>query len=357
MGFCMTRVLFLLKRREDFNNVIHNNIGLTTGLYSSAKFVNDMLSDHNIESNLEVIIDNNDIDRVVTKYRPNFCIIEALYVTPTKFPILIKLHPNVTWIIRLHSQMPFMAGEGVAMDWIGDYSNIPNVVIAANAPNMFEEIYNYIRIKNRWTNKQTDKKVIYLPNYYPQQYKKKQFNYNKEVIDISCFGAIRPLKNHLLQAHAALKFADKLGKKLRFHVNAGRIEMKGEPIINNLKGLFQQLAESGHQLVNHQWAPREQFLKICETMDIGLQVSFSETFNIVAADLVSQGVPIIGSDEIPWLNRKWSASPVNTNSIVDKLYNSYNNPLDNVTSNQSSLDAYTYIVPAIWANYITGAIK
>ena len=112
----MSKVLFILKRREDYNSEIHSNIGLSTGLYNSANFMNEMLQSCNIESNLEVAIDNNCIDRLVNKHKPTHVIIEALWVVPQKFAILCKLHPKVKWIIRLHSEMPFMAGEGMAMD-------------------------------------------------------------------------------------------------------------------------------------------------------------------------------------------------------------------------------------------------
>lgn len=347
-------VLFILKRREDFNSDVHTSIGLTTGLYNSANFMNELLNACGIKSKLVVVIDNNDIDREVTKYKPKYSIIEALWVVPSKFAILTQLHPKVKWVIRIHSEMPFMAGEGIAMDWIGDYSLAKNVVIACNAPRMFDEIQWYLKIKNNWTDQQACEKVIYLPNYYPTGYKSKQFNYDKDCIDIGCFGAIRPLKNHLVQAHAALQFAHKIDKKLRFHVNAGRIEMKGEPMINNLKGMFQQLAGAGHELVNHLWTPREEFLQLCGSMDIGLQVSFSETFNIVAADLITQGVPVVGSDEIPWLATAWTADPTHTSNIVEKLYVTYLNPLDNVVYNQLSLTNYSNTIPPIWCNYLNG---
>ena len=350
----MTKVLFILKRREDFNEGVHTSIGLQTGLYNSANFMNNMLNDHGIDSKLVVVIDNNDIDREVSKYRPDVVMIEALWVVPSKFAILAQLHPRVKWVIRIHSEMPFMAGEGIAMDWIGDYSLAKNVILACNAPRMLDEIQFYIKIKNNWTDQQVCEKVIYLPNYYPNGYKSKQFNYNNDCIDIGCFGAVRPLKNHLVQAHAALQFAHKIGKKLRFHVNAGRIEMKGEPMINNLKGMFQQLASAGHELVNHLWSPREEFLTLCNSMDIGMQVSFSETFNIVAADLITQGVPVVGSDEIPWLATAWCADPTHTSTIVDKLYITYLNPLDNVVYNQLALTNYTNTIPPIWCDYLNG---
>ena len=350
----MSRVLFVLKRREDFDAKMHSHVGLSTGLYNSAKFMDDMLQAHGVDSRLEVAIDNNCIDRLVTKHKPTHVIIEALWVVPTKFAVLCKLHPTVTWIIRLHSEMPFMAGEGNAMDWVGDYSGFKNIIVSCNAPRMLREIKFYLKLRNQWTDEESDQRAVYLPNFYPQEYKAKKFNRDKSHIDIACFGAIRPLKNHLVQAFAALEFADQIGKKLRFHVNAGRIEMNGSPVINNLKGLFQQLYERGHELVNHQWRPREGFLELCAEMDIGLQCNLSETFNIVGADLIGQGVPLISNpDEIPWSVRQFCADAVDSQSIIDALHLTYKFPELNADIHQHSLTHYTDQSAKIWVKYFS----
>jgi hypothetical protein len=77
-----------------------------------------MLVANGVDSTIIEVIDNNGIDREVTKYKPTHVIIEALWVIPSKFEILTKLHPNVKWIIRLHSEIPFLANEGIAMEWM-----------------------------------------------------------------------------------------------------------------------------------------------------------------------------------------------------------------------------------------------
>ena len=348
----MSKVLFILKRREDYNGIVHSHVGLSTGLYNSASFVNQMLVDSGVDSVLEVAIDNNCIDRLVTKHRPTHVIIEALWVVPSKFTILSRLHPGVTWIIRLHSEMPFLAGEGNAMDWLGDYSRFPNIVIGVNAPRMLRETKLYLQHLNQWDDKTTDQRVIYMPNFYPQEYKSKRFDRKKDWVDVGCFGAVRPLKNHLLQAFGAIEFAERIGKRLKFHINAGRIEMQGGPALNNLKGLFQQISDHGHELVNHQWRPREDFLELCATMDIGMQVSFSETFNIVGADLISQGVPLVGTaGEIPWAVPKFCADPTNSADICNRLLSTYRWPWVNVKLNQISLTHYTNCTRNIWKKY------
>jgi len=348
------KVLFILKRREDYNAILHSNVGLSTGLYNSASFMNNMLVKQGIDSKLVVVTDNNCIDREVNTHKPTHVIIEALWVVPEKFSVLQKLHPNVKWIIRVHSEMPFMAGEGMAMNWLGEYSNFDNVIIAMNAPRMLREVKMYLTHKKKWNEHTADERVIYLPNYYPQDYKGfKRYNKNSDVINVACFGAIRPLKNHLVQAIAAIDFANQIGKKLRFHINAGRIEMQGQAAQHNLFGLFEQIVDGPHRLVNHQWRPREEFLTLCAEMDIGMQCNFSETFNIVSADLLSQGVPLVGSKEIPWAIDGCCADPTDSADIVKKLISAYNWGWMNVKGNQLALTHYTNNTARIWNKYFT----
>jgi hypothetical protein len=346
----MNRVLFVLKRKQDYNIYLDSHIGVSTGLYNSAKFVSDMLVDMHVDTKLEVLADHNAIDREVFLYKPSHVIVEALWVTPKKINELIRLHPEVKWIVRIHSEMPFMAGEGIAMEWIGDYSKHDNVYFGINSPRMMSEIESYLEHINSWSKKLSSKKIIYLPNYYPAELTRKIKKYtNKEHIDVGCFGAVRPLKNHLLQAHAALSFANSIGKKLHFHVNGGRIEMKGDSVYNNLKGLFQHLWDSGHRLISHPWRPREEFLKLCEKMDIGMQCNFSETFNIVGADLITSGVPLVGSREIPWL-KTGRCNPADSADMIQGLKNAHKYRSINVHANMLGLKMYSKKTKSIWYN-------
>jgi len=345
------KVLFILKRKHNYDGIKDSYIGMSTGLYNSALFMSDMLNESGIESKVSVVVDNNDIDREVTKYKPTHVIIEALWVVPSKFNVLQKLHPNVKWIVRLHSEIPFLANEGNAMDWIGDYASFDNVYISLNSPRTTKDIKNYLRDKLSYHYEKTKNKVIYLPNFYPQDYKFKNFDRTKDTIDVACFGAIRPMKNHLIQAMAAVQFANWIGKKLRFHINYGRIEQRGDSVYKNLVSYFSHLSDSGHQLVKHDWCPREDFLKICSEMDLGLQVSFSETFNIVSADLVSQGVPVIASKELPWINPIFAAKTTSTLNISFKLFLTFLLSKFNLITNQYLLKKYTNKTRKIWLSY------
>ena len=260
-----------------------------------------MLIKNGIDSKMVVVVDNNSIDREVTRFRPDIANTEAVWVVPEKFHILQKLHPKVKWVIRIHSDMPFMSCEGMAMDWILDYVNFSKVKVSPNSPKMLYDIETMCVGKHGTL----DKDIVYLPNYYPPiMLPPKPIEYDKPWVDVSCFGAIRPLKNQLVQAVAAVDFVQKIGKKrLKFHMNTGRVETNGMPVDNNLRGLFDQLDPNRYELIFHKWASHEDFMSLSSEMDISMQASFSETFNIVGADQVVQVFPSLGCDEILWFTQ------------------------------------------------------
>lgn len=344
------KVLFILKRREDYNQEHYSNEGLTTGLYNSATFVKDMLQKKFITSKLVVVTDNNDIDREVAAFKPSHVIIEGLWVVPEKFDILTQLHPSVKWGIHIHSNTPFLANEGVAFGWISQYTTKKNLFVLTNAKQMNDELKFYVKRTLRATLEKEENKIVNLNNYYPTTFKKaKKPNVNSEYINIGCFGAIRPLKNHMAQAIAAVKFANSIGKKLRFHINVGRIEQNGLAVYNNLKAFFSNL--ENHELVEHPWMPRNEFLNLCSEMDLGMQVSFSETFNIVAADLISQGVPVISTKEIPWMSGVYTTNPTNTDDIAKVLRRAYKTYLINVLVCQNNLKNYSKKSEISWLRF------
>ena len=159
-------VLFILKKREELDETGKKKI-IETGLYNSATYLNTILNNMNINSNIELAIDNNCIDRLVTKNRPTYVIIEALWVVPSKFDILCRLHPTVKWIIRFHSEMPFLACEGIATQWMIKYSLFPNIILGINSKRLLREVLFIVKLKNNFSEEDVNKKVVYLPNFYP----------------------------------------------------------------------------------------------------------------------------------------------------------------------------------------------
>jgi hypothetical protein len=299
------RILFIVKKQYLYGQ--YSSSGISSGLFNSANYVRQMLHDElRFRSKIVVVTDNNDIDREVTSFRPHVVIIEALFVVPEKFRLLRRLHPTVRWIVRNHSAMPFLANEGSAMDWLLQYPHIKRVYVGCNDLRPLRELQDL-----------TGKKVLYLPNYYPPKFteKSQMTDPNSPVLDIGCFGAIRPLKNQLLQAVAAMRYANERGQLLNFHMNGTRVEGPNA-ILKNIMALF---TRSPHTLILYPWMNREDFISVVRRMDAGMQVSYSETFNIVAADFVMNDIPVVVGPEIKWVCPSYQANPNDSDNIKKLL--------------------------------------
>jgi hypothetical protein len=306
-----TKVLFVLKQRGEpyyglsSDTTTWNNRSFT-GLSNSVRYIVQMLHTVGVEAKAVSVVDNNAIDAEVTKYQPTHVIIEALWVVPSKFAVLRPRHAGVFWNVRLHSEVPFIAQEGIAMEWIFGYLKA-GISVSANAPRMQAALAAI-----------TGKRIPYTPNYYPlsplQPYNPLPAD---NWIDIGCFGAIRPLKNQLSQAVGAIEFANQIGQQMRFHINADRVEGGALAVLHNIQALFANTPR--HKLVEHGWMDTAAFIALLKTMDLAMQVSFSETFNICSADAAVLNVPLVVSPEVAWAEPMFQANPTDIPDIVSKM--------------------------------------
>lgn len=339
------KILFISKKRND-------SYGVSYGLVNSAGFIAnffDGISD--IECRFVNVVDGNGIDRVVTGYNPTHVVIEALWVTPQKMDQLLDLHRHRhrLWTVRIHSKIPFLANEGIACSWLWGYREVArkhlNLVIAPNTEELAADLDQMFKLKDA---------VAYLPNvYHPTRHPRVDPKVVKEegTLDVGCFGAIRPLKNTLIQAVAAMKYADRENLRLRFHINGDRIEQRGEPIYHNIHGLFS--GQGQHELVCHSWMPHKDFISLVEEMDLGMQVSYSETFCIVAADFIANDIPFVGSSEIPFIPSGLQADPNSSENICKLIGRSlgwYGFILRSLA--KSNLAVWNRKAEAIWEKYI-----
>lgn len=347
------RILFVLKHRENGDYGCWNyqpGQRLTSGLHNSVVFLVDMLNDMGIEAKMTTVIDNNHIDRHVSEFKPTHCIIEAFWVVPEKFDVLKQLHPRVSWIVRDHSKTEFLAQEGMAFGWTIGYLQ-RGVRVACNSPEAVSDLKNLATVSGL-----DPALVVLLPNYYPinHGHVTKDFRphsrYKAEKkIHVGCFGAIRPFKNQVSQALAALAFVNDINGKLRFHINATRIEGNATPMLNNLRAIFNDLSPR-HKLVEHEWLEHHHFKQLLTKMDFTTQVSYSETFNIVAADSVDVYVPVVGSKEIPWLPCEMQADPSSVSDMTKKMRQVWNDLHDNkiIAFERKGLHTYSDNAWQVW---------
>lgn len=299
-----------------------------------------MLVKNGIEANLQVVIDGNDIDRYVHKFKPSVVILEAIWCPPYKLVELQKLYPKIKWVVRLHSEISFLSNEGMAFLWLQEYVKIPNVTVAANSLNAVQDLDFALGVT-----------IDYLPNYYPIECeppaKKKRHKLN-----VGCFGAVRPMKNQLIQAIAALEYAAKNRVHLYFHINSTRAEQGGSSVLKNLRALFKDRKNA--ELIEHPWMDHVDFRKLIGQMDINLAVSFSETFCIVVSDAVAEGVPVVVSDQVHWVIPLLHAKTTDSIDIIRKMtralgiFKSYY-----TQQNLMRLKKFSNHSQKIWLKYLT----
>jgi hypothetical protein len=325
----MLDILFICKDRSSGNYKEGKY-----GLWNSASFVVDFLNSSQIKSELICVFDGNSIDKAVHDHKPRIVVLEALWVTPQKLLQLSKLHRRVKWIVRVHSKLPFLSNEGIALEWLNGYKSIPNVILTGNNFDFVEDM------------RSCNYKFEYLPNIYLDRVNYSRPIFARQDLHIGCFGSLRPMKNQLLQAVSAIDFANYIGYNLKLHINSSRYEQKGDNVLKNLIALFKNNPD--HDLVHHDWLPHEEFLSLVYTMDLGMQVSYSESFNIVAADFVRMNIPIVTSKEISFNTSFLWADPNSRRDIFWKLHRAHTFKTFMNWRSNSKLDSYNLIAKDTW---------
>ena len=288
-----------------------------SGLYNSCAYVVDMLNAAGVASRMIQVDSASEIGQAVAACDPTDVICEAFFVAPATIKALATTYPLIRWWLRNHSEIIFLSQDSNAMQWIAGYLAIPSMSLSANAARSVADFRNITEAYfPHWDAATVADRVQLLPNYHPMIAPLPPIPSAHGVLNVGCMGAIRPQKNTLQQAICAMAVARQLGKTLRFHVNE-RVDHLAGGTLKNLKALFRNAPNA--ELVSHGWLERADFYDLCRQMDIGMQVSATETFNLVAADFVTMDRPIVVSPEISWTDPRIQASPTNGADIIKKM--------------------------------------
>lgn len=191
---------------------------------------------------------------------------------------------------------------------------------------------------------------LHLPNLYPTEgWLSVQPVADDGPLRIGCFGRVATLKNQFAQAVAAIDAATMLDRPLLFHMNRVGVD-DADQLVTSLDVLF--AAHPQHALVWHPWMPRDRFLETVRTMDLMLCVSQSETFCVVAADAVSQGVPVIVSEQVPFLH------PTGIDDLATAIVRAvrHRNRVAWVATQQLALETYVRKAQGTWQDALPGLL-
>ncbi len=275
-------------------------MGLEVAAYTTAKYLREVNGVHArawaVRSNVDVV---RILEEAKRERRPyTHVTISAPWLTLHDLKALVRHYSGVQFTVICHSNVGFLQADPGGIELLRLYAGlareVENLSVSGNCPHFVE-----------WFRLAYGEHCHLLPNLYlVQRIPSKMWPGHK--LKIGALGAIRPEKNLMTAAGAALAIAKQLRVPTELHMSTG-----GENNISPTLAAIEQMTKGihGFKLVRHHWDFWDKFIKLIGNMDLVLQVSYTESFNMVSADAISVGVPVVVSPPIYWAPGTWTANP------------------------------------------------
>ncbi len=245
------------------------------------------------------------IAAVVRKAVPRVVVLMAFWVPAATIDRLAVEFPDTVFLVKNHSGPQFLAQEGTGWSSLLAVADLarrrPNVRLAAIKGECVDGL------------KALGVDAVELPNVYSPEALTLQSPARLPGFHVGIFGAYRSLKNAVGMAFAVALAAERGGERITLHVNGSRTECGS---VSDAAVIPEFCRRAGVRFVAHGWLDHEPFKRLAGSMTVALQASFSETYNYVAADCVTAGTPVVGSDAIYWLPPAWRVNPDSTEAIA-----------------------------------------
>ena len=299
------RVILTYKNFPVAHNVSH--IGLGVSALNTAK----VLRESGVFADVWPILGAKDFASRIeaTVPKPSHIVIGAPWIPTLDLQaFLVFRYPQIQFAVVCHSNASFLSADPQAIVNFRQDLDLEQGALNFSAAGNSKQFCHFISKSYR-------RPCRYLPNLYymESQVPKPRRPWSGGTIRIGSFGAVRPLKNHTAAAAASLELAESLNSKVDFHLSVGRVE-GGYTVVRAIEAM---LDGSGLvNLVKDDWYQWPRFRHIVRSMNLLIQPSFTETFNMVTADGASECVPCGVSDAIDWAPPYWKAEPDSTHDIA-----------------------------------------
>jgi hypothetical protein len=227
-------------------------------------------------------------------------IISAPWIPTAELQSMANEFTETYFVVTCHSNVGFLQADPSGVKLVRDTLELEmathNVRLGGNS-----------RRFCRWIQSTFGGNCYYLPNLYyldgppPRQ----QSFCGTGPLRIGVFGAVRPLKNLMSSAGAALEISRRLRVPLELWISGGRAEGGGETVLAAVKEMVAGLPNV--KLVLNSWQSWPNFRKTVAHMHLLLQPSYTESFNMVTADGTAEGVASVVSEAIDWAPEDWKA--------------------------------------------------
>ncbi len=275
-------------------NISH--IGLGVAAVNTAK----VLRRAGIQTDVWPVISATDLRKLLEDAPRQHVIISAPWIPTAEMQGLSNDFPETQFAVTCHSNVGFLQADRNGVKLVREIMELElgttNVHLAGNSKRFCG-----------WVEAAFGAPCTYLPNlYYLDEHSVhggRQFTGG--TLRIGVFGATRPLKNLMSAAGAALEIAKSLHVPLELWLSGGRTEGGGEGVLAAVKEMLTGLPSVS--LILNGWQSWPKFRKTVAHMDLLLQPSYTESFNMVTADGVAEGVASVVSSAIDWAPQDWKA--------------------------------------------------
>jgi hypothetical protein len=274
-------------------NISH--IGLGVAAMNTAK----VLRRAGIRTDVWPILNSADLRARLQSVPAEHVIISAPWIPAPDLQSLAGEFTETQFAVNCHSNVGFLQADRNGVKLLRETIEVEmgthNVHVAGNSRRFCD-----------WVRSAFGVPCAYLPNlYYLDARPNPHRPFTGGTLRIGAFGATRPLKNLMSAAGAAVEIARNFRASLELWLSAGRAEGGGEGILAAVKEMLNGLPNV--TVMMNGWQSWPKFRKTVGHMHLLLQPSYTESFNMVTADGVAEGVPSVVSNAIDWAPKDWKA--------------------------------------------------
>ncbi len=297
----MAKLILAYKNFAANQNISH--IGLGVSAINTSK----VLRRQGIRTEVWPIVSARDLSERLARDPASHVVVSAPWIASTEFQHLTTTYPDTWFAVNCHSNVGFLQADANGVRLVREAIDLEtgtfNFHLAGNSarhppPPASPYPAPWADLPNRYYLESN------APPYRPL--------YSGGCLNIGAFGATRPLKNFMSAAGAALEISRGLKATLDLWVSAGRCEGGGDSILRAVHAMLDGVP--GVRIVENGWQSWPQFRKVAGHMHLLLQPSYTESFNMVTADGVAEGVPAVVSEAIDWAPDHWKAK---TDDVFD----------------------------------------
>jgi hypothetical protein len=282
-------------------NISH--IGLGVSALNTAK----VLRRHGIKADVWPIVSAAELRARLRETPAEQVIVSAPWIPSVELLKLGADFPETNFAVNCHSNVGFLQADRNGVKLMREMLDLEmgahNIRVAGNSLRFC-----------RWIQFAFGARCAYLPNLYFLDGQRNWLHkpFSGGALRIGVFGATRPLKNLMSAAGAALEISRAMRSPLELWLSAGRAEGGGESILGAVKEMLHGLPHVSLKL--NGWQSWPSFRQTVAHMHLLLQPSYTESFNMVTADGVAEGIPSVVSDAIDWAPDDWKA---NVDDVLD----------------------------------------